>query len=78
MAITNDGSLFAWGNNRRGQLGDGTTTDRLSPVQIMSDVVVVSAGGAHTMAITSEGNLFAWGENFHGQLGHNTAPLNVY
>jgi len=72
MAITSDGTLWAWGLNDRGQLGDGTTTDRNQPVQIMTDVVAVAAGNRSTLALTSDGTLWAWGSNSNGQLGDGT------
>jgi len=69
VAIKTDGSLWAWGDNTYGQLGNGSTRRQLSPVEIMKDVVVVSAGAAHTMAIKKDGSLWAWGCNAYGQLG---------
>jgi len=72
FAILEDSSLWAWGDNNYGQLGDGTFTDRYSPVKIMDDVVSVSAGFRHTMAIKSDGSLWAWGDNSYGQLGDGT------
>ena len=72
MAITNDGNLFAWGDNTFGQLGDGTTENRHIPTFIMDDVVYVAAGDIHTLAIRSDGSLWAWGDNGHGQLGDGT------
>jgi len=72
FAIFEDGSLWAWGFNGYGQLGDGTFTDRNSSVKIMDDVVSVSAGSRHTMAIKSDGSLWAWGFNGNGELGDGT------
>jgi len=75
MAIKTDGSLWGWGHNISGQIGDGTDdfgAHHLSPVQIMEDVVSVSAFGAHTMAIKSDGSLWAWGRNMESQLGDGT------
>ena len=72
MAITKDGSLWSWGNNSHGQLGDGTTENRLTPTFIMKEVVYVSAGNDHTLAIRSDGSLWSWGNNDHGQLGDGT------
>jgi len=69
MAIRTDDSLWAWGNNNFGQLGDGTTTNRHVPVKIMDDVSAISTNGAHTMAIRNDGSLWAWGGNWYGQLG---------
>ena len=72
MAIKTDGTLWAWGRNTEGQLGDGTTTDRTSPVQVLDRVAAVSAGTGHTMAIKTDGTLWAWGSNGSGQLGDGT------
>ena len=67
--VTKDGSLYMWGWNFHGQLGDGTTTDRYTPVKIMDNVASVSLGGYHSAAITKDSNLYMWGGNGNGQLG---------
>ena len=72
MAIDSNNVLWGWGSNDFGQLGDGTTTNRLSPVRIMDNVVHVSAGGMHTVAITTDGTLWAWGSGGNGPLGDGT------
>ena len=74
VAVRSDGTLWAWGENRRGQLGDGTTTNRSSPVQIGtdSDWQSVAAASAHTVALKRDGTLWAWGHNSSGQLGDGT------
>ncbi|MCL1987977.1 MAG: stalk domain-containing protein [Firmicutes bacterium] len=64
MAIRSDGSLWGWGRNHRGQLGDGTTTDRATPVRIMDNVIAVSAYYHNTLAIRSDGSLWGWGIDF--------------
>ena len=72
-AIKPDGSLWVWGYNSGGQLGDGTTEDKTSPIKIMDNVVAVSAGwGVHTAAIKTDGSLWTWGYNSCGQLGDDT------
>lgn len=73
-AIDRNGNLYAWGNNENGRLGDGTTTDRLSPIVIMSGTrfTRVSAGSEHVLALDSEGGLWTFGANDHGQLGDGT------
>ena len=74
VALKGDGTLWAWGQNYRGQLGDGTTTDRLSPAQIGTDAYwqTVVASGEHTVALKDDGTLWSWGFNFFGQLGDGT------
>jgi VCBS repeat-containing protein len=67
-------TLAAWGNNSYGQLGDGTTTTRASPVQIGSATSwkSVATGADHTVAVRTDGTLWAWGWNAFGQLGDGT------
>lgn len=74
LLVTADGSVWAFGANAYGQLGDGTTTDRDQPVQVLdlSDVVSVAAGAFHSLALKSDGTVWAWGRNDNGQLGDNT------
>jgi len=74
VAIRTDGTLWAWGNNQYGQLGNGTTIPHNSPMQIGSATNwrSVSAGPRHTMAIREDGTLWGWGHNQHRQLGDNT------
>lgn len=66
-----DGTVRCWGDNRYRQLGDGTTTDRTTPVTVLgvSGVVEVAVGGAHTCARRSDGTVRCWGDNRYGQLG---------
>ena len=71
-AITTDGSLYMWGWNSHGQLGNGTTNDSNVPIKIMDNVASVCLGGSHSAAITTDGSLYMWGLNNEGQLGNGT------
>ncbi len=68
------GSLYCWGGNDDGQLGDGTTVSRPAPTAVASGMSFVwfSAGGAHTCALTAGGSAYCWGSNSDGQLGAGT------
>lgn len=75
MAIKTDGTLWSWGQNSYGQLGDNTITNRSSPVQTISagtNWKQVSCGLNHTAAIKTDGTLWLWGRNLYGGLGDNT------
>lgn len=86
-AITKDGSLYMWGSNNYGQLGNGDPedADRATPVKIMNDVASVSLGWMCSAAIKKDGSLWTWGGNGEGQLGIGThgrdqiirAPLKI-
>jgi alpha-tubulin suppressor-like RCC1 family protein len=77
--IKKDGSLWAWGDNSAGQLGDGTTENKTSPVRIGTDIwISVYAGAAHTIGIKEDGSLWAWGNNDDGQLGDGTYGEDAY
>jgi alpha-tubulin suppressor-like RCC1 family protein len=74
LALKTDGTVWAWGSNAYGQLGDGTTIDRTSPVQVagLSSVVSIAAGGDHSLALKNDGTVWSWGRNDSGQLGDGT------
>jgi alpha-tubulin suppressor-like RCC1 family protein len=57
-----------------GQLGDGTTTPRYTPVQVtnLTNVIAVAGGDSHSLALKSDGTVWAWGYNYYGQLGDGT------
>jgi uncharacterized repeat protein (TIGR02543 family) len=77
VALKTDGSLWAWGCNNIGQLGDGTTENKNVPTQIAagSTWIAVSAGRQHTVAIKSDGSLWAWGANSNGELGDGSTDF---
>ncbi len=74
VAIKTDGTLWTWGSNQSGQLGNGTTTNSNIPIQIGSetDWLFIAAGDEFTFAIKNNHTLWAWGLNTYGQLGDNT------
>jgi len=79
LGIKRDGSLWAWGRNNSGQLGDGTNNDALVPIRIGTDTdwSMVAAGHSHSVAIKTDGSLWAWGANNYGQLGNGTASNSL-
>ncbi len=84
--VTTDGGVKCWGNNRYGQLGDGTTTNRNTPVDVLvspggapiSGVVQVSTGANHTCVVTTGGGVQCWGYNYYGQLGDGTPFADTF
>ncbi len=72
-ALKSDGTVWAWGDNRGGQLGDGTTVSRTTPAQVagLSGIAKVTAGTGAAFAVTTTGAVWAWGVN-EGQLGDGT------
>ncbi|MBK1644591.1 hypothetical protein CKO25_08000 [Thiocapsa imhoffii] len=72
LFVGSDGRLWAWGLNYWGQLGDGTTQDRLSPTAVGSGLMAVATGTAHSLGLNRDGAVWAWGKNESGQLGDGT------
>jgi alpha-tubulin suppressor-like RCC1 family protein len=83
LALMPDHTLMAWGANERGELGDGTYTDRPAPVpvsSVLTNVIQVSGGWFHAVALTSTGTVWTWGDNSNGQIGNgsvSTTGVNV-
>lgn len=80
VALADDGTVWTWGMNDFGQLGDDSKTDRATPQQVagLSGVVDVGAGAEHSLAVTSGGHVYTWGRNFRAELGlGNTVDRDV-
>jgi len=75
-----DGIVWTFGANWAGQLGDGTTTDKLTPVQVhgpdneeyITDIIAIAGGGHHSAAMRADETVWTWGYNLFGQLGDGT------
>ena len=85
LALKSDGTVWAWGRNNAGQLGDGTTASRNTPVQVIqtagtpptyfADAIAIAAGGSFSLALKSDGTVWAWG--LGGYLGDGTGNNRV-
>jgi len=78
LGLTSTGIAYAWGLNSFGRLGDGTTTNRSSPVTVVGGITNWSqlSGGSHSLGLTSTGIAYAWGQGSAGQLGDGTTALS--
>jgi alpha-tubulin suppressor-like RCC1 family protein len=83
-AVRSDGSLWAWGDNGAGELGNGTTVSHFNPIQVpgLTGISQMSAGPDYALALRSDGTVRAWGNNSNGYLGDGTttsrlAPVQV-
>jgi len=88
IALTEDGTVYTWGYNNRGQLGDNTTTQRETPVKVLkgaysegttylgdngsNEIIAVAIGDYHSIALAEDGTVYSWGYNNNSQLGDNT------
>lgn len=80
LALRADGTVWAWGDNSAGQLGDGGTDERSEPVQaqgpdgdgVLREIIAIAAGSRHNLALRRDGTVWAWGSNGSGQLGDGT------
>ncbi|GEM_PF-1179865 len=80
LALASDGTVYAWGSNGDGPLGNGTNTNSNVPVAVKTTgtpmdgktITQVAAGGTHSLALASDGTMYAWGDGSKGQLGNGT------
>ncbi len=80
VALKSDGTVWTWGSNNPGQLGNGTTTNSSTPVQVigsgcvgfLTDAIAIAAGHRHSIALISDSTVWCWGYNSDGQLGDGT------
>ncbi|NQT63850.1 MAG: T9SS type A sorting domain-containing protein [Candidatus Marinimicrobia bacterium] len=87
LALAADGTVFAWGHNVDGKLGDGTTTQRTTPVKVLkgaysgatylgddtnNKIIAIAAGRYMSMAVAEDGRVYSWGGNLNGRLGDGT------
>lgn len=80
IALKDDGTVWTWGRNSEGQLGDGTNNDSNIPIQVngLNNVIAISGGEYHSIAIKDDGTVWTWGKNTNGQLGNgSTVDSNV-
>ena len=78
-ARLNDGTVRCWGDNFDGQLGDGGSTDRLTPVAVsgLANATALVAGHFHTCALLTDGTVRCWGDNWYGQLGDGSSTWRL-
>lgn len=83
VALDDEGKVYAWGDNERGQLGEGTQTDSPTPLEMLTGGVIdgkviasVAASGFASYAVTDEGTLYSGGYNLDGQLARDTSPFS--
>jgi alpha-tubulin suppressor-like RCC1 family protein len=79
LALRTDGTIWSWGSNITGQLGNSMVliSDIPSPVLGLSGVIAISSGYSHSMALLSNETVWSWGENISNQLGVDYVPLSI-
>jgi alpha-tubulin suppressor-like RCC1 family protein len=79
LALKSDGTVWAWGNDGWGQLGNGTYARSTKPQQVpvLTGIVAIAAGSLHNLALKSDGTVWSWGFNYYGQVGNGTSGGNV-
>jgi alpha-tubulin suppressor-like RCC1 family protein len=79
LLAKSDGTVWSWGGNFEGQIGDGTTNSAPTPARVtgLAGVIAVAAGYYHSLALKSDGTVWAWGRNLTGQLGDGTTTQRL-
>ena len=79
LALKSDGTVYAWGRNQYGQLGDGTYNGRASPVSVsgLANITSIAAGGYHSLAVKTDGTVWAWGRAGSGTPTETLTPIQV-
>jgi hypothetical protein len=74
LALKSDGTVWAWGYNTDGELGNGSNTNSYVPVQVnsLTSITAIAAGAYHSLALKSDGTVWAWGDNYYGELGNGS------
>src|SRR5258708_25783645 len=86
MALKSDGTVYAWGRNTAGQLGDGSRSDSVAPFEVLglngfnflTGISQISAGQNFSLALKSDGTVWAWGGNSVGEAGQSRATSTYY
>lgn len=70
IVLKDDDTLWSWGNNNYGQLGDGTTIGKITPLQVnvLTNVIAIDAGSGNAVALKNDGTVWSWGSNFYGEI----------
>jgi len=79
IALKSDGTVWAWGANEYGQLGDGTTIDRYTPIQVqgLDAITAISGGNLFSAALRNDGTVWTWGVNLAALLGDSTVDFII-
>ena len=80
VALKNDGTIWGWGQNAYGQLGDGTNKSESSPTRVLGlpNIVNIASGAGHTIAVSKNGTVYGWGSDTSGQLGDGSHGDSIY
>ena len=80
LALRTDGTVWSWGRNQCGQLGDASTLDKHTPVQVqgLTNVIAIASGGSHCLALRNDSTVWTWGNNNEGQLGSSFSIMSTF